>query len=99
MFSDVYESDKNTLSLGVNHRNTDPLWLWNPEETSPGVQNRGISGPTKKTHVLQNIFKKNMEQKQKQKIFFDVYLFFFDIFRAGFHFHTVLMDPLHCMCL
>ena len=25
-----------------------PLWLWNPE-----VQNRGISGPTKMTHVLQ----------------------------------------------
>ena len=23
-----------------------PLWLWNPEETSPEVQNRGISGPT-----------------------------------------------------
>ena len=30
-----------------------PLWLWNPEETSPEVQNRGIIGPTKRTHVLQ----------------------------------------------
>ena len=24
-----------------------PLWLWNPEETSPEIQNRGISGPPK----------------------------------------------------
>ena len=22
-----------------------PLWLWNPEETSPEIQNRGTSGP------------------------------------------------------
>ena len=27
-----------------------PLWLWNPEETSPEVRNRGISGP-KNGHV------------------------------------------------
>ena len=27
-----------------------PLWLWNPEETSPEVWNRGISGP-KNGHV------------------------------------------------
>ena len=32
----------------------DPPWLWNPVQTSPEVQNRGISGPTKRTHVLQN---------------------------------------------
>ena len=25
-----------------------PLWFWNPEETSPEVQNRGISGSTKR---------------------------------------------------
>ena len=25
----------------------DPPWLWNPGETSPEVQNRGISGPQK----------------------------------------------------
>ena len=35
-----------------------PPWLWNPGQTSPEVQNRGISGPTKRTCVLQKIFKK-----------------------------------------
>ena len=29
------------------------LWLWNLEETSPEVQNSDISGPTKRTNVLQ----------------------------------------------
>ena len=36
-----------------------PLWLWNPEEMSPEVQNRGITGPTKRTYVLQH-FKKTL---------------------------------------
>ena len=36
----------------------DPPGLWNPGQTSPEVQNRGISDPTKKTYVLQNLFKK-----------------------------------------
>ena len=31
----------------------DPPWLWNPGQTSPEVQNRGISGPRKRTYVLQ----------------------------------------------
>ena len=35
-----------------------PLWLWNPEEISPEVQNRGISGPTN-GRVSNNIFKIN----------------------------------------
>ena len=30
----------------------DPPWLWNPGQTSPEVQNRGISGPMKRTYVL-----------------------------------------------
>ena len=38
----------------------DPLWLWNPRETSPEVQNRGISGPSKRTHVLQKMYKKTV---------------------------------------
>ena len=29
--------------------------LWNPEDTSPEVQNKGISGPTKGTYVLQKV--------------------------------------------
>ena len=32
-----------------------PLWLWNPEETSPEVRNRGISGP-KNGHVSNKNF-------------------------------------------
>ena len=35
-----------------------PPWLWNPVQTSPEVQNRGISGPTKRTPVLQNLKRK-----------------------------------------
>ena len=27
-----------------------PLWLWNQEETSPEIQNRGTSGPKKSTY-------------------------------------------------
>ena len=36
-----------------------PPWLWNPGEMSPEVQNRGISGPTKRTYVLHTFGKKN----------------------------------------
>ena len=35
-----------------------PPWLWNPGQMSPEVQHRGISDPTKRTYVLQNVFKK-----------------------------------------
>ena len=34
-------------------RARDLPWLWNQGETLPEVQNRGISGPTKRTYVLQ----------------------------------------------
>ena len=40
----------------------DPSRLWKPGQTSQ-VQNRGTSGPTKRTYVLQNILK----QKKKKK--------------------------------
>ena len=39
-----------------------PLWLWNPEETSPGIQNRGTNGP-KIGHVT------GFVEKTFQKIF------------------------------
>ena len=32
------------------------LWLWIPRQTSPEVQNRGISDPTKRTYILQKYF-------------------------------------------
>ena len=41
----------------------DPPWLWNSEQTSPEVQNRGISGPTKRTYALQ-IFLKNKKNNK-----------------------------------
>ena len=42
---------------------TDLPWLYNPGQTSPEVQNRGISGPTKKTYILKNFFKKYKKKK------------------------------------
>ena len=36
-----------------------PLWLWNPEETSQEVRNRGISGP-KNGHVSNKNLKKKI---------------------------------------
>ena len=45
-----------------------PLWLWNPENTSQGVQNRGISGPTNRTYVLQNFFKKRKNNKPSHAV-------------------------------
>ena len=41
-----------------------PLWLWNPEETSPEVRNRGISGPTN-GHVSNKIFFKKKQKKTR----------------------------------
>ena len=37
----------------------DLSWLWNPEQTSPEVQNRRISGPTKRTDALQIFLQKD----------------------------------------
>ena len=51
----------------------DPPWLWNPGETSPEVKNRGISGPTKRTYVLQKFLKKSwnvMNVKRKWRVCF-----------------------------
>ena len=39
---------------------SDPPWLWNLAQTSPLVQKRGISGPTKRTCVLQNLKKRTL---------------------------------------
>ena len=42
-----------------------PLWLWNPEETSPEIQNRGTSGP-KIGHV--NVSDKKTLKKKKKRV-------------------------------
>ena len=44
-----------------------PLWLWNPEETSPEVQNRGISGPTNGHVSNKNLKKKKSNQHQQTR--------------------------------
>ena len=50
---------RNPLCAGEEARKWgNPPWLWNPGQTSPEVQNRGISGPTKRTCVLQKFKKK-----------------------------------------
>ena len=38
-----------------------PPWLWNPGQTPPEVQNRGIGGPTKKDLLSYKIFFKKKE--------------------------------------
>ena len=43
-----------------------PLWLWNPEETSPEVQSRGISGPTKGLMSSKNLKKKKKKENDFQ---------------------------------
>ena len=54
---------RNPLCAGEEARKRwNPPWLWNPGQTSPKVQNRGISGPTKRTCVLQK-FKKKKKKK------------------------------------
>ena len=42
-------------------------WLWTPEQTSPKVQNRDISGPTKKDLCPTKIFKKKKKTIKIQK--------------------------------
>ena len=37
---------------------TEIFRLWNPGQTSPEVRNRGVSGPTKRTHVPKKFLKK-----------------------------------------
>ena len=47
---------RNLLCTGKEaHKRGNPPWPWNPGQTSPEVQNRGISGPTKRTYVLQKL--------------------------------------------
>ena len=46
----------------------DPPWLWDPGQTSPEVQSRGISGPTKRTDIPQLFFIKGCSYC-KNKVF------------------------------
>ena len=47
----------NPLHVGVSTQARVPPWLWYPEQMSPEVQNRCISGPTKRTNVFQKLSK------------------------------------------
>ena len=55
------ESEDHT---GEKARKKDPPWLWNIGQTSPEVQNRGISGPMKRTYVLPKILYVSVVQTQ-----------------------------------
>ena len=43
----VILATKKSAGVSIKHKSGCPLWLWNPEETSPEVQNNSISGQTK----------------------------------------------------
>ena len=38
------ECEESIISMQQNTQARDPLWLWNPRQISPEVQNKGISG-------------------------------------------------------
>ena len=57
-----YQRTCNTYA-SAKHEWFGPLWLWNPDDTSLEVKNRGISGSTKKDlchpKIFFNLFLKN----------------------------------------
>ena len=53
------ESEESILHRLESIQVKNPPWLWNLGQTSLEVQNRGISGPTRKQFVLQNFTKKS----------------------------------------
>ena len=55
------ESEESMACRQENMQVRDPLWLWNSGQMSPEVQNRGITGLTKRTDVLQKLFWKRKE--------------------------------------
>ena len=62
---------KSEESIARRHGSTqkrDPSWPWNAGRTSPEVQNRGISGLTKRFYVLQTLFQKTFLLKLKKQI-------------------------------
>ena len=46
----------------------DPHWLWNPEEMSAEVRNRGINAPAGRSHVLLKFKTKQNKQQKKQNL-------------------------------
>ena len=67
-----------------------PPWLWNPGQTSPEVQNRGASGPTKRTYVLQKF------KKEKKKITLKpVFLYLCPPYMSWFYWNF-LLNPIVC---
>ena len=57
--------DVNLRITQVRQHARDPTWLWNPGQMSPEVQNRGISGPMKRTYVLKKFYKKWVKASQQ----------------------------------
>ena len=50
------ESEESIACRPRGSQARDPPWLWKSGQRSAEVRNRGISGPTKRTHVLQDKF-------------------------------------------
>ena len=59
-----------------------PPWLWNPGQTSPEVQNRGISGSTKRTCVLQKNFETKVKNSMKKSV--PIYCYNFTTRKLGY---------------
>ena len=57
------ESEESVVCRRGSMQVRDSPWLWITGQTSPEVQSRGISGPTKKTCVLQKLKRKRKEKK------------------------------------
>ena len=67
-----------------------PPWLWNQGQTSPEVQNRGISGPTKE-HIYVYL-QKEKKEKKKEGICIERYRSYFvnnDSFFLAIPYHPV----------
>ena len=64
------ESEESIVHRWGSMQARDPPWLWNPEQTSPEVQNRVSLAPRKGLMSLKNFIKK--KPSQMSEIFLDV---------------------------
>ena len=61
------ESEASVVHRQGSTQARDPSWLWNPGQTSPVAQNKGISGPTKKDSCHPKNFSKKSLQHEIEK--------------------------------
>ena len=68
------ESEESIACRQKGSQVRDPSWLWNPRQMSPEVQNKGISGPKKRTYDI-HIFKRKSPICVAKKTLFILKLF------------------------